>query len=305
MTRFTRVAPVAALMLMSGLAQGALAQPADNAERPALRGPRVADDDARGPRSFDEGERPERPGAAEHPGAAFFALRAELRRLGSRRAPEGLRLTEGQIDKIREIGEAFQTERRAYMDQHADEIEALRKDAGLPEMRERGERREPMTVGDRVRRGAADDADTPDDRPIRRRATQDRPDRRELGNRRGRDFDDEMAPELDERPGFGRGEPPTPEQLEAREKLRELMAAGPSPEKAAKQTLAVLTPEQREHVETKLRARREKAEQARRGERGQPPMDGRRSRRDPDEQGRRQPPRPPSMDELDLPDFDD
>lgn len=303
MTKFTRVAPVAALMLVSGLAQGAIAPPADNAERPALRGPRVADDDARGPRSFDEGERPERPGAAEHPGAAFFALRAELRRLGSRRAPEGLRLTEGQIDKIREIGEAFQTERRAYMDKHADEIEALRKDAGLPEMRERGERRDPMTVGDRVRRGAPNDADAPDDRPIRRRATQDRPDRRELGNRRGRDFDDEMAPELGERPRFGPGEPPTPEQLEAREKLRELMAAGPSPEKAAKQTLAVLTPEQREHVETKLRAMRERAEQARRGE---PAMDGRRSRRNPDQpgQGRRQP-APPSMDELDLPDIDD
>ena len=50
--------------------------------------------------------------------------------------------------------------------------------------------------------------------------------------------------------GFAPREDATPEQLEARAKLRELMSQGPSFEDTARRVGEVLTPAQREHLES-------------------------------------------------------
>lgn len=316
MTRYTRVAPLAALMLgVVGTAQGACNDPPpDRPQRQALRGPQAQGDQAPGRRAAAaDQERPGRNAAQERPAAAFFALRAELKRLGSERTPEDLRLTDGQAEQIKKIGEQFQDERRAYMDAHADEIKALREAAGLPPMLDRAERREGLPQGERPRDGrGASDAPRPDDRPRDGRGARNDDDRPRLGRARGQGNErpgpgpdgfggDDMPPPPDGmEPGAGRGDPPTPEQIEARQKLRDLMEAGPSPEKAMKDTLAVLRPEQRHEVETRLRELAERARE--RGPRTDSPMQGRRTRQAPDDT---RPPQPPPMDQLDLPDADD
>jgi len=301
MTRYTRVAPLAALLLgVTGAAQGATLDPPPNRpQRPALRGPDANPDQAprRGAAPVD-GERPGRQAADENPAKAYFALRGELRQLHSPRTPEDLRLTDEQLEQIRKVAEQFQDERRAYMDAHADEINKLREAAGLPPMPERGARRDGLPQGERPRDGRGNaDAPPPDDCPRNGRGARNNDDQRP---RQGRVH--AQGVQLQRRaPGdvesAGRGTPPTPEQAEARQKLHDLIDAGPSPESAIKRTLAVLRPEQREHVETRLRELAERARQ--RGPRADAPMQGRQTRQRPNAAPA---PQPPQMDQLDLPD---
>ena len=56
-----------------------------------------------------------------------------LREMAGDSAPANVKLTSEQSDQIKAIAKDFQTQMKAYRNQHADEIKAIRAKAGLPE----------------------------------------------------------------------------------------------------------------------------------------------------------------------------
>ncbi|MEQ8768892.1 MAG: hypothetical protein RIB60_00130 [Phycisphaerales bacterium] len=266
--------PVWAAFVLAGSTLGASAQmdafdppPPPDAEPGAdlLRGP-DAPRDARPNRRASFGEDADRPGTT---GLQLGAVLREIRALRSREVPESARLTNEQGREIMGIARGYQQDRRAFMQEHAEEFDELRAVLGdlAPDRAER-DRRDRM--GEQRRRGAPrDDAD---DRQVDR-------ERAEMRERRA------SAQRRADRPE------PTPEQLEALKQWRELMKQGPDAQAALGAVMEALTPEQRELIGERLKRRAEAREPGRRPGADEPP--------------RRRGERPaPDMDDVEVPDAD-
>lgn len=125
---------VAAMLVASSpMARGNQPSPAED----PMAGPGIKDNAPPG-RAFGE---PGSSGAdrmfAPRPPAHPLFMRA-VRELGSPVAPEAVRLTPEQRDSIMEIEEGLREQQRAFREQHADEIRAIREKAGLPPDADRG-----------------------------------------------------------------------------------------------------------------------------------------------------------------------
>lgn len=217
------------MVCVAGIAGSVLAQAA---EQPVLEGPKVKDLNTPVQSTFDgaarEGKKRMQP---QIPHPAF--VRTIHKTLGDD-APEALRLTEAQSKQIEEIDAEFRAAVKAYMDEHRDEVKALR-EAGMP-------------VGgpERGRGGRGQEGRGPEGRG------KPRPEPRE---------GDEMAPPPPPRDGDDMGRPPademTPEREAIRERARALREGAPKPTDAETKMWAVLTAEQQAAVRPKLDALKE------------------------------------------------
>lgn len=138
--RFTRKFTPCLLVALCALSAPAFAQDSKPSEAP-LGGPGVTDRAPPGGRKFGgeagKGDKFSRAGGVQ----AHGAFMRTLRQLGGPDAPEGLAMSEEQIEKVRAVEDEYRAAMKAFREQHKDEFEALRKEAGLPEMGGPGERR--------------------------------------------------------------------------------------------------------------------------------------------------------------------
>lgn len=144
--RFTRKFTPCLLVALCALSAPAFAQDSKPSDAP-LGGPGVTDRAPPGGRKFGgeagKGDKFSRAGGVQ----AHGAFMRTLRQLGGPDAPEGLAMSKEQIEKVRAVEEEYRAAMKAFREQHKDEFEALRKEAGLPEMGGPGERRGPGGPG--------------------------------------------------------------------------------------------------------------------------------------------------------------
>ncbi|MEO1008895.1 MAG: hypothetical protein AAFX79_10020 [Planctomycetota bacterium] len=226
-----------ALFAVAGLATAAAGQAEPHAEPeaeaqagapapPLLSGPEVRDERLPGAESsFSEA-----PGAMSRYADRTVPPRAFRRALGELSAPdapENIRLSGAQRDRIGGLVRAYEREVAEFRRTHADELRALR------------------SAGRRGERGA-DGGDRP--RPPRSRAERSRPADAQPGEME--------APREAQRPGdraparTAAGNPSAPEGL--RERARELRAMMPSPVDTQNKIWAELNDDQRAHLEAVL-----------------------------------------------------
>lgn len=243
MTTHAVLLAAASLAIVAGTSVS-LAEPPPPPPGSPLGGPAVEDTTPPGGAKTFDGERHR----GQAPGLELRELGAQVRRLGGPDAPEGLALSEQQRQDLRTILNDYRGAMRAFFRANEEEITALRERAGLPPMRaqrtQRGERGE---RGERGRRRGGD-SERPRDGMDGPPEGMDGPE-----GRRG-------GPAAGER---GERGAPTPEQAEAREALAKLMAKGPSAADTSKKIYAVLTPEQRAHVEREMKKAAERRAEAR------------------------------------------
>lgn len=228
-SRTTRFVNVISLSLLCGLAgtAAALAEPekpasqTDAASSAPLGGPDVADRDVPGT-SDTFGEEGMRDKAHRRERARPRDVLETLRSLGSPETPEALRLTEEQKTQLKAIAEEFGSAMRTFRQEHAEELKALREQAG------RG------PGGPRRGRGG------PDGAPPQ--------------NAQGQNAEGQDAMQGDAPVQAGK---PTPEQQAAREKLQELMKQGPNFEEYQTRAWAVLSPDQQALARERLEAKKE------------------------------------------------
>lgn len=173
------------------------------------------------------------------PGAAHREFMEAVRALASEPTPEPERLTEEQQESIRAVEQEFRDAMRTFQAEHKDELEALRREAGLPTgpreadapPADRGPARniEEGRGRDRARRAGGDGA-----APGNRR---DRPAAGDDGEGRRPDGADRSASDP-----------------EARKRLAELMKTGPKPEEYRGRIIALLTEPQRALLRQRLDA---------------------------------------------------
>lgn len=238
---------VGVLMLVAGTSLGGVAPAQD---QDALGGPKVKDNSVPGQaRQFAGGSR-EKGAPRPLPPMAFMRV---IGTLDGENAPEGLALSDEQRTQLESIREEHKTLMRVYAEQHKDEVLALRDQLPEPERRridgflngqdapggEAGERGRDGRDGRWGKKGGERPA--PEDRP--------------------------MDGEMMDAPRGERGEraEPSPEALAARQRMREIMEGAPKFEDAHAKAMAVLTPEQQEHVKAKLEEARARAEERRAG----------------------------------------
>lgn len=209
---------------LCGMVGVAVAQPPAEAvsEPMPLAGPKVQRDAPPGVQGrFSEGSERER-GRRQRLGQVLGPVRA----LAGPDAPEGLALTGAQREALQAVVREHRRAISAYMREHAGELRALREQAGLEPIDDRDRRQ-----GRRSRRGAG----TPDEGV-------GRPGPAPAEGRRPRPDVSAM----------------TEAQRAAFERLRAIERGAPPMEPVAKKVWALLTPEQRAHVESK-RAEQEAA----------------------------------------------
>lgn len=109
-----------------------------------LGGPGVKDRGPPGERGFGEQQRGKGEGKFARRQAPYLAFIRAVAELNMGAGPEELQLSDEQAQQIRAIEGEFRAQVKAFREQHADELAALRKEAGLPERGEgRGEGRGP------------------------------------------------------------------------------------------------------------------------------------------------------------------
>ncbi|MFI4893797.1 MAG: hypothetical protein ACIAQ0_10245 [Phycisphaerales bacterium JB058] len=169
-------------------------------------------------------------------------LRQILRDLGSPEADPLIRLSEEQVERIRELMREYEQDRRAYLQENREEFEALRQAAGIG--------------GDRGRPEAAErDMREPEGQERAGRQARPRAERGPVG---------EEGPERGPRRGpAGAGAEPTPEQEAARRELRAFMQAGPSSGDLQRRIFAELSPEQQQFIDEEVLLRAEERAQER------------------------------------------
>lgn len=222
-SRFQLSASVLAFACGLALAAGAMAQgdqsPKSGSE--VLGGPKIQDRNVPGQvGAFGEkGELQKRASDRLPPGAMRRALESAI----GPDAPESVRATAEQREKIEKIVRDHEAQVRAYMDQHREEIEQIRKDAGLGQGERRGERRGPGGLEGRAPRGAG----RPDGAPP------------EMNK------DDQAKADA------------------ARQKIRDLMEAGPKQSDLMTKVWAELTPAQQDATNKALDEVRERMKKER------------------------------------------
>ena len=243
-----------------------------------LKGPEVDDRDVPGSSSTFGDSTMDPVKGRERP-VPHMAFMAALKGLTGDDVPKNLHASEAQADEIKSLDQEFRDARRAYMQEHRDEIQSLMKDI-RPEGAQ-GQRGSRGGQGDRAQRGQ------------RGQQGQERPrgepgQKGEPGGQRGPRG----------QPGDGPGpriDPSTlsDEQHAAFEKLKEIRAGGPSIEECHTKMWAVLNPGQQDYVEGRLSEIQERGADAMRdggrgakrdGQRGAP-QDGQRQRPRGDGQG--------------------
>lgn len=224
-----------ALVMLCGFAH------AQQGEKPLLSGPEVKDTR---PALVEETFGGEKMGKARMGAMEALppeTLRRILRSMHAEGADPALVLTPEQGESIRAIMQGFETERRAYMDEHREELAALREKAGVRE----GEIRERL-----AERGA------------QRGPGRERPAPEAMVEGEGRPVEAEGARRQERRrvapgaaePGAGALAEArvTPEQEAARQELRKLMQGGPSMGDLQRRIYAELSPEQRAFVDAEV-----------------------------------------------------
>ncbi len=180
-----------------------------------LSGPEVKDREVPGSRStFGEGMKDRKMRTRPTPHPLFMRV---IRSLGAEETPENLRLDQEQVRKIRAIEEELGQAARAFRDEHAGEIKALREKADMP-----GDDRD----GPGARRRGADGEGAPPPPPPE-------------GAPRGRR-------------GAGQDENVSPEAQAARQELRALIQNGPKPDDYEAKMWAVLSEPQRALAKERL-----------------------------------------------------
>lgn len=199
----------AALATLCGSALALAPEDTKNEDKTVLKGPQVEDGQGPGSGETMTGER--RVGEEQTPFRAYLMAVRTLERAG-----DDLKATDDQKEAIRKVAEEHRAAMAAFIEEHKEEIDALRKTAG-PAGREGGPR------GPRGEDGP-----------------------------KGPPPGEEHDPMMGEPEDAPQGEPSkaTPEERQAAaEKLRELMSKAPSDEGAKKQLWAILTDTQKAHVE--------------------------------------------------------
>lgn len=218
-------------------------RPADDA-RPLLSGPPVEDAAPPGVvEGFGSGSAERMMAGEPLPPRVLHRI---LEGMMSEDAPAEVRLTPEQREGIEALRAAFDQERRDYMREHADELRDLRRrgDVDGPE----SDRRRPPRPEADGQRPPARDGERGDRPRARQRDEGDRP------------MEDGASMEGREREGGQRG------REEARRRLREVMAAGPSTDKLYADVWEILTEPQQQHVEQQVaRFHEEMAERRREG----------------------------------------
>ena len=235
-TQATRVL-VVSMVAMAGAAWG------QEADKPLLSGPEVKDtrpalvEDGFGGTKMGK----DRMGAMDAIPAQD--LREILRAMNAPESDPALRLSEEQAGRVRELMREFEQERRAYMQEHREELQTLMKEAGVRP--EAIQERQPDARGQRR-----------DDRRERVESTE-RDMREPIGPEGARRM---QRPAVDPR-GGGEGGPQgrpapeertTPEQDAARRKLREFMQSGPSTGDLQRRIYAELSPEQQGFIDAEV-----------------------------------------------------
>ncbi|HVZ93881.1 MAG TPA: hypothetical protein VG797_05175 [Phycisphaerales bacterium] len=232
---------VCAMLVAAGSATGVYAagtqtkskSGGDQNQQP-LGGPKVKDNDAPGNRpSFGDGVAAGKDGK-RGPGIPFEAFLTSVRSLSADGAPENVRLTAEQQEKLQAIVSEFQSEMREFRAQHESELKELREKAGLPEGAGGAGARRPGAKGGKD--AGSENNTGADQKP----ALDDRAGKPRAGTKGAKG-----------KPGAS-GQEVTPEQAAAREKLRELRAQGPKPDVLRSKAWSVLNSDQQAYVQGKL-----------------------------------------------------
>lgn len=215
--------------LIATLAGGAIAMEPDSNKESGTQEVNLG-----GPQVEDAGQ-PEQ--KAEREGPRLMEFMAAARSL--RQSGKDLQFTAEQREVI---GAAMRDHRAAmaeFMAEHKEEIDELREQAGLPERGQRGglgDRRGGDREGQRgQRRGPKDGQPQPENEMSEPGESGGTSDDGATGGSGGQGF-----------------QPPTPEQVEAMDRLRELMAKGPDESAVVKKIQGVLTAEQNEAIDAAI-----------------------------------------------------
>lgn len=230
---------VGAASAQDGGREGGQAEP----PRPLLSGPEV---EAKGPpgvvEGFGEGAPGRMMGAEVVPPRVLNRI---LEGMLSPDAPEEVRLSAEQRETVQALRDAFEEERRAYMQEHADELRELRRRGNV------GEPESDRPRGPAARRGPEGERPRGEGRPRRGPAPE-----RDGMERDGRPRDGMETDRPDREP--------TPEQNAARQRLREVMSGAPGAERLYADVWQVLTEAQQEHVEAQVSRFRDQMAERRR-----------------------------------------
>lgn len=228
----------ASLMLAAGGAAAADDEIAQDPVVDPLAGPEVEDRDVpgAGPGVFGEPDMQDRRAMASERVSNRAFLRA-LRSIAGPRAPEEVAAEPEQMDEIRVIMQAFGESRRAYLEEHREELEQIREVLGdyLVPAPERAERPGRGQRGENARGRLRD-------RGGERAASREEPRLR---------LDYEKLAEA-------------PDDIKASAaRMREIQQGGPSLQDAQAQVWAILTEAQQEHVRGVIEEMEARAEQRR------------------------------------------
>ncbi|MEM9374510.1 MAG: hypothetical protein AAGA55_12785 [Planctomycetota bacterium] len=237
--------------LIATLSGGALALSPQNTNKSDtqqvnLGGPKV--ENAGSPEQGTQGQ-------AEREGPRLMEYMMGVRSL--RNAGGELTITAEQREAIGNIVREHRTAMAAFLEENKEEIDELRKQAGLPERDDRS------GLQRRGQRGGQRGAERPQPEN-----EMDQP------GQTGRSDDDSTTG----RQGRARPEPPTPEQQEARDLLRELMAKGPDESAAVKAIESLLSADQIESVHAAITENKERRQEGARDRRQRGPQNSDRVR---------------------------
>ncbi|RNC80341.1 MAG: hypothetical protein ED559_00550 [Phycisphaera sp.] len=221
----------------------------DAEDKPFLSGPEVEDtrpglvEDSFGSTAMGK----------ERLGAMAAIPSQDLRKIiGSMRGDEAdsaIRLSQEQYLIVRDLTREFETERRAWMREHREELSGLYSAAGMPMPTERSDRLRSGGLDEQARRRPAPEGE---ERNMMEPVSPEGARRAPGAQRQARGEGPEASQERT---------PPTPEQEAARQKLREFMQKGPNTGDLQRQIYAELTGEQQAYIDSEvLRLAEERAD---------------------------------------------
>lgn len=218
---FPRLLTLAAAM---GLCLIAVSTTLAQASSDSLSGPKVQDNTPPGNTFGDSNKGGADRKFAQH-GPPLGPMLRTLREMGSENAPANVKLSDDQVTQARAIARDFMEQVKAFRQQHADEIKAIRAKAGLPE----------QPAPDSHNSNAGD-------------ANQKHPRRGPGAGGPGAPGGREGGPERE----FAGADPKDPKVKEAMQEMRTLMESGPKPQDAETKIWALLNPAQTAYLKQEM-----------------------------------------------------